>query len=111
MELNLNTVQRPTLKLTLMDEEQTVLRVKVPTLDMFKEMQSMASSLKGVESGEQESVDTLYEVLARLLSVNRDYRKVTADELRNKYNVDLESAIIVFKAYMDFISAIANGKN
>ena len=113
MELNLNTVQRPTLNLTMMDEEQTVLRVKVPTLDMFKKVQAMSSSLDGVESGDKDSEEALYEVLAHLLSCNRDYIKVTADELKTdgKYHLDLEDAILVFRAYVNFISSIANAKN
>lgn len=111
MELNLNTVQRPTLDLTLMDEEQTVLRVKMPTLDMFKEMQNTASALDGVEDGDKDSVDALYEMLAKLLSCNRDRIKVTATELRGKYNIDLESAILVFRAYVDFITSITRAKN
>ena len=111
MELNLNTVKRPTLDLTMMDEEQTLLRVKIPTLDMFKEMQNMSSALDGVEDGDKDSVDALYEMLARLLSCNRDRIKVTATELRGKYNIDLESAILVFRAYVDFITSILNAKN
>ena len=111
MELNLNTVQRPTLDLTLMDEEQTLLRVMMPTLDMFKEMSGMSSAIDGVEDGDKESVEALYEMLAKLLSCNRDHIKVTAAELRGKYKIDLESAILVFRAYMDFISSIIKAKN
>lgn len=109
--LDLNTVQRPTLELTLMDEERTTLRVKVPTLDMFKEMQGVASSLGGVEDGDRDSVNLLYEMLAKLLSCNRDRVKITAEELREKYNVDLESALIVFQAYVDFVTSIVHAKN
>lgn len=111
MELNLNTVQRPTLDLTLMDEEQTLLRVKMPTLDMFKEMQAMSSALGGVEDGDKDSVDALYGMLAKLLSCNRDRIKITAEELKGKYNIDLESAILVFRAYVDFITSITRAKN
>lgn len=111
MELNLNTVQRPTLDLTMMDDEQTVLRIKVPTLDQFKEVQAMSDSLDGVEDGDKESIDALYEVLSRLLSCNRDYVKVTAEELRGKYKMDLEDAILVFRAYVNFIKSISSAKN
>lgn len=111
MELNLNTVKRPTLDLTLMDEEQTLLRVKMPTLDMFKEMQEMTSSLDGVDDGDKDSAVALYDMLAKLLSNNRDRIKVTAAELKGKYGVDLDSAILVFRAYVDFITSIINAKN
>lgn len=111
MELNLNTVKRPTLDLTMMDEEQTLLRVKVPTLDMFKEVQSMSSQLDGVEDGDKDSEAALYEILSRLLSCNRDYIKVTAADLKGKYRMDLEDAVLVFRAYVSFIASITNEKN
>lgn len=111
MELNLNTVQRPTLDLTMMDDEQTMLRVKMPTLDQFKEVQALAASLDGVEDGDAESAKALYVVLSRLLSCNRDYIKVTPEELKGKYKMDLEDAIIVFRAYVNFITSIASAKN
>lgn len=110
-ELNLNTVKRPTFKLTLMDEEQTTLYVRMPTLDMYKEMQALSEELRGRDEDDQDTVAELYRFIARVISHNRDRIEVTPDELRDKYNVDLETLLIVFKAYIKFLSAHTNAKN
>ena len=109
--LDLNSVQRPTLELTLMDDDRTLLRVSMPTEGMVSELQAMTSDLKKVEKGDREAVELIYDLAARLLSCNRDRIQVTAEELRGKYRVDLESLLIVYSAYMDFINEISNQKN
>lgn len=111
MRLDLNTVQRPTLELVMMDEEQTVLRVMMPNKAMFKELTESDSVASGAEGGDGESSDALYDLVARLLSCNRDRIKVTAEELEHKYNLDLESVILVYKAYIDFVFSIIKEKN
>lgn len=115
MELNLNTVKRPTLDLTMMDDEQTVLRVKMPTQEMFKELQTNAGLLDAAAEGDRDSTDYLFDQLARLLSNNRDHITVTATDLKkgkdSKYHMDLEDAILVYRAYFNFISSIVNAKN
>ena len=115
MELNLNTVQRPTLNLTMMDEEQTVLRVKMPTLDMLKDLQDKSDVLDAADNGDSEAADELFEMLAALLSNNRDRVTVTAKELKkgkeSKYHLDLEDAMLVYRAYVDFMSSILKAKN
>lgn len=110
-ELNLNTVKRPTLKLMLTDEEKTTLYVRMPTLEMYKEMQDLSEQWsKGVED-DSDTVDELYRFIARVISHNRDGIKVTPDELKGKYNIDLETLLIVYKAYIKFLAANTNAKN
>lgn len=109
--LDLNNVQRPTLELTLMDDNRTLFRVKTPTESMVQELQQMVPDLERLTKGDKEAVDLIYDLAARLISCNRDFIKVTAEELRGKYRMDLESAILFFNAYMDFISAVTNEKN
>ena len=115
MELNLNTVKRPTLDLTMMDEEQTVLRVMMPTQEMFKELQNNAGALDAAADGDKDSYAYVFEQLAMLLSNNRDHITVTAAELMkgkgSKYHMDLEDAIMVMRAYFKFISSIIDAKN
>lgn len=111
MELNLNTVQRPTLDLTLMDDAQTVIRVKMPTQEMFKELQNNAGVLDAADDGDRGSIEYLYEQLANLLSNNRDRVAITAHDLKSTYNIDLESAILIYRAYFNFISSIISAKN
>ena len=109
--LDLNSVQRPTLELTLQNDERTLFRVSTPSEGMIEELQALIPELSKLEAGNRESVAMIYDLAARLISCNRDYVKVTAAELRGKYRMDLESAILFFSAYMDFITEITNAKN
>lgn len=111
--INLNTVKRPTFTVTMMDEENTTLRVKMPDLDMFKELEEAAAMVDDVEAGKSntDSVEALYDFLAKTLSCNRDYKTVTADELRGKYGMELEDVILVYRAYVKFITAVIKEKN
>lgn len=109
--LDLNNVIRPTLELTMMDDDRTLLRVKTPTEGMVQELQAMHGDLAKLETGDRDGVDMIYDLAARLLSHNRDFIKVTAEDLRGKYRVDLESLIIIYNAYLEFINALTNEKN
>lgn len=113
MELNLNTVQRQTLDLTMMDTDQTTLHVKIPTRDMYREMLSMATALDKVEDGDKDSIEFLYDFVARALSCNREHIRITPDEMmpEGKYHMDLEDVLLVFGAYVDFITTVTNVKN
>lgn len=109
--LNLNTAKRPVFTLTLMDAEETTLHVKVPSMDLFKELQASASELDKLNEGDPETVDMVYDLTARLLSCNREHITLTPDELRGKYNMELEDLLLVFSGYMGFLTDIANEKN
>ena len=111
--IDLNTVKRPTLTVTLMDEEKTTLHVKLPTFEMFKEMQNAADVVDAVEAGkgDEDSAVTLYHFLAKCLSCNREYKTVTAHELQNKYGMELEYVILVYRAYINFIADVIKEKN
>lgn len=109
--LDLNTAERPTLDLTLQDEARTTLRLKMPTEGLINELQQIGGEVRRLESGDREAIDTIYEMAAKLISCNRDYIKVTAEELRGKYRMDLESAIVFFSDYMGFIEDIKSAKN
>ena len=109
--LDLNSVQRPTLELTMMDEARTLIRVSTPTEAMVQELQELGPEFNRMKTGDRSAVAAIYDLAARLISCNRDFITVTAEELRSKYRMDLESAIVFFTAYMDFIAAITNEKN
>lgn len=109
--LDLGSVKRPTLELTLLDDERTVLRVTTPSEGMVQELEEMQSEFSKLTTGDREAVDAIYELMARLLSFNRDFIKITAEDLRGKYRVDLESLILVASAYVDFIDTVNKEKN
>jgi len=110
--LDLNGVSRSTLELTLQDDEHTLVRVSMPTEGLMQELQSEAPEMLDVmRSGSKDGIREIYDLAARLISCNRDFLKITGDELRGKYRMDLESAVIFFSAYLDFINAIISEKN
>lgn len=109
--LDLNTVQRPVMEVTLLDDARTWLRVTVPTEGVIREFEALLPELGKVQRGDRSSVDLIYELLAKILSCNRDFIQITAEELRGKYRVDLESAIIILANYNEFIEEIQGAKN
>jgi hypothetical protein len=109
--LDLNNLNRPTLELTLLDPDRTKLRVGLPTEALVREMEEMGQDVGRITKGDKSSVDVIYDLLARCLSCNRDFIKVTAEDLRTKYGVDHEAAIIIYQAYNAFIEQVAAEKN
>ena len=84
--LDLNTVKRPTLELTLQDTERTTLRLTTPTEALVDELKNLSTEeLQKLQTGDREAVETIYSLAARLISCNRDFVDVTAEELRGKY--------------------------
>lgn len=109
--LNLNTAKRPVFTLTMMDDAETTLHVKVPDMDMFKEIQSMSSELDALSDDSPEAEDAIYDITARILSCNREGLTVTAEELRGKYKMGLEEVLLVYGSYADFLTDIVKEKN
>ena len=109
--LDFNSAKRPTLELTMMDDARTILRVKTPPESMVQELQAMAGELHKLETGDMDAVGMIYDLAARLMSQNRDFIKVTVEDLRGKYKMSLEDLILFYNAYLDFINSLANAKN
>lgn len=110
--LDLNSVKRPTLEIVLQDEAHTRVRVSTPTEALVEELRNITPEMQDImRTGDQEGVKAVYDLAAKLISCNRDFITVTGEELREKYRMDLESAVIFFSAYMDFIFELTNAKN
>ena len=110
--LDFNTVQRPTLLLTMLDDEHTQIRVSTPNEALVTELAEVAPKLEAlVETNGKDAIDAIYDLAARLISCNRDRLAVTGEELRIKYQLDLESMIVFFDVYVEFINEITNAKN
>ena len=109
--LDLNHVQSSIMDLTLQDEARTVVHLDFPTEGLVRELEQMGSELKKIEKGDRSSVDMIYDLAARLISCNFDYLTITAQELREKYRMNLYGAISFFSAYLTFINELGNEKN
>lgn len=110
--LDFNKISRPVLRLTMLDEEKTIIAVSTPSEALIEELEAALPEIKAVAArGNKETIEYMYGLAAKLINYNRSFITVTAEELRKKYKLDLESLIIFFRAYIDFIGEIANAKN
>ena len=110
--LDFNTIKRPTLRLVMQDEAKTCINVALPAEGLIEELQNMLPELTPILSrGDADSIRECYGLAAKLINCNRSFVTVTADDLRNKYDMDLEALVVFFNAYVGFISEIANEKN
>ena len=110
--LNFNTLQRPTLLLTMPDEGQTQIKVCTPTEALVEELTRVAPQLEAtVKNNDAEAIAAIYVLAARLMNCNRSFISVTVQDLRDKYKLDLEALIVFFGAYVDFINEVTNAKN
>lgn len=110
--LDFNSLKRPTLDLTMMDDEQTVIHVSTPSVALVEKLGANADEIEAaLQGGDKESVKTVYDFAAELISCNRDRITVTGTELREKYRLDLEDLTVFYDAYLEYLNATRNAKN
>ena len=110
--LDFNKINRPVLQLVMQDTDKTVIKVTTPSVDLMEELQATLPELQGsLTTGDKDALALCYDLAARLINCNRSFVRVTSDELREKYRMDLESLIVFYNAYLDFIGEIVNAKN
>lgn len=116
-KLNFNTVNRPTLELTMMDEAKTVITVTSPNEGLVEELEATMPELQKVfEPGDQGTVEAAYDLAARLMSCNKEGLQVSVADLRGKYwpedaITNMLYLTMFYSAYLDFIQEINNAKN
>lgn len=111
-ELNFNSLERPHLKLIMRDANHTVLRVITPTEELVERLTACVDGLQEVlEKKDADATRAAWDLLAKLLSYNMEHLQVTADDLRFKYGLYLDDAIVLMKAYLDFLTELTNAKN
>lgn len=109
--LDLNNVQQSFMDLTLQDDAHTVVHLDITTEENVNKLLSIGPDLEKLKRGDREGVDAIYDLAAKIISCNLDYFTVTGQELREKYGMNLYSAIAFFSAYMGFINELSNQKN
>lgn len=107
-----NSLQRPTLEVTLMDEARTKIRVTTPTEALFEKFLTMSREMPELSKKRDGSlIKSIFEVFADLFSCNMEGITFTAEDLRDKYGLKLEHLICFQPTYLDFINEIQNAKN
>lgn len=102
--------KRPRLRVEL--DEETIIRVTVPTVDMVEEFKASLPDLLPALKGEgPDTKKALYELAANLINCNLDAERVTVADLINTYDWALEDLTRFYLDYMAFIESIENEKN
>lgn len=110
--VNFNKYRPPVLEVVLSDANETVLQVTPPTVDLQDELRARKSDLKFLLNGGDDDIRVaLYDLAARLMSCNRNMRKIVPEDLRKKYNLVEADLIVFFDAYADFLTGLENAKN
>lgn len=110
--LDFNSIKKPTLTLTMPDEERTVIRVLTPTVELVEKLTANEKDLtKTLKTPDRDGVMAAFELAAEYISINKDGITVTAEDLRGKYNWGIDELIIFFSAYKDFVETIETAKN
>lgn len=110
--LDFNAITAPTLPLVMCDAEKTEIVVTTPTEGLVEELQAMAPELtKALNADDAASIEAVYILAAKLVSCNRAGLQVTADDLRNKYKLNLEALIVFYNVYLGFLNEITSAKN
>lgn len=111
-KLDFNIITPPTLQLVMRDDQRTEIVVTTPTEMLVEELQALAPELTKLLSADNaDSVKAAYSLAAKLISCNRSGLQVTAEDLRDKYKLNLEALIVFYNAYMDFLNEITGAKN
>ena len=110
--LDLNALEQPTLELTLLDDDKTTFRLVCPDVKLVERFMAASKELKAVQdSGDADAIKKLYKLTAEMVSCNLDDRKVTAEELRDKYRIKFVHLFFIFNSYLEFIQEINEAKN
>lgn len=110
--VNFNRHRPPILPVELLDDENTVIHVTPPTVDLQDELRARLPELNALLNGDDDEKRTaLFDLAARLMSCNRNMRKITAEQLRTVYRIDEEDLIVFYNAYANFLADLENAKN
>lgn len=110
--LDFNSIKKPTLTLTMPNEERTVIRVTTPTVELVEKLAANEKELtKKLKAPDKEGVEAAFALAAEYISINKDGITVTAADLRGKYGWGVDELIVFFSAYKDFIETIESAKN
>jgi hypothetical protein len=110
--LNFNRYRPPILPIEMLDDERTVINVVPPTVDLQEELRACSTDLYALlNGGNDEQRTALWDLAARLISCNRNMRKVTPEQLQKDFRLDEEDLVVFYEAYVAFVTGIENAKN
>lgn len=105
--------RQPSLPFELMDAAATVLHVQVPSVDLLEEFLSTQGDLMALldRAETDQDVQALFDLVARLMSVNLELKRVTGRELQDVYMLQPADLVVFFTKYAEFLTNIKQAKN
>ena len=110
--LDFNSYRRPTLILSMKDENKTKLHLTAPTVELVEELRANLPELQTALSGHDAVASrVVYDLAAKLMSCNMNGVELTAEQLAVEYEMNMEDMAGFYLAYADFLEDIKNAKN
>lgn len=102
----------PILPVEMLDDEHTVINVLLPTVDLQEELRARSGDLNALLTGDDDEKRAgLWDLAARLMSNNRNMRKLTPKLLQTTFRLDEEDLVVFYELYATFVRGIENAKN
>ena len=110
--LDFNALQQPSWPVKLRDDEQTVVHVSAPTVELYDRLIAATPELEKVsKTKDGRTTRALYNLIADIMSINDDGYTFTGEELRAKYKLTLVDIIRFVGGYLQFQKEIQEAKN
>lgn len=110
--LDFNAIQQPTWPIKLKDDDQTLVNLSYPSLELVEKLDSMAPTLtKAAKTKDGKTVRAVFTFLAEVMTCNDDGFTFTPEELRDKYRMTLLDAFRFVAGYTEFIKEANEAKN
>lgn len=106
--LDFTKAKKPTIPIKLPDE--TILHIYGPTKAMLEELLDLDNVLEKAVDNDKESIDALYDFVARCMSHNKLGQKITSEMLEGM-EFDVSDLIRFAHGYAGFIAELKTAKN
>lgn len=110
--LDFNAIQQPTWAIKLKDDEQTVVNLSAPSVDLVDRLVAATPELQdAAKTKDGKTIRAIYALVADVLNCNDDGFAFTAEELRDRYRLTLLDVFKFVAGYLEFIKEIQDVKN
>ena len=103
-EFDFNAVKKRTMKVTLPDEDHTVVNIGVPSKKVMDKFLTMAANMKSAEN-DANLLNEVYAMVVDIFNTNTSGKKFTAANIKKW--IEFDDLIYFFKAYTTFINDLA----
>lgn len=105
-----NAIEQVTMGVTLPNKEKTRLNLTTPTISLVEKLEANIGKVEKIfNSDDENSINDLFQMLADLMSCNKEFRTVTVAELKDCLLAQHVNAFLI--AYTEFLAEIKSAKN